>query len=190
MIVRHACGVLALMVLTICGCSTVPKAPLQNAAAHPSFATDRKSQAEAAAAEAELAKARARAMERALQAAATAIQKMESESKKLGLLDYFRLGQPKLMALIRTVKQEIGAVDTTGCPQEFRDAYLDFTHRFNDGWEAMDPYLGWRGQKMGLLMPWKILEVDEKTDQAMRPMNAAWQRLERIAVAGGATLPK
>lgn len=82
MIGRHACGVLALMVLTICGCSTVPKAPLQNAASHLSFATDRKSQAEAAAAEAELARARARAMERALQAAATAIQKMESESKK------------------------------------------------------------------------------------------------------------
>ena len=94
------------------------------------------------------------------------------------------------MALIRTVKQEIGAVDTTGCPQEFRDAYLDFTHRHNDGWDAMDPYLGWRGHKNGLLKPWKIFEIDEKSDEAMRPMNLAWQRLERIAVAGGATIPK
>jgi hypothetical protein len=182
--------VFASLALTICGCSTAPKAPLQNAAGHLSFATDSKSKAEAAAAVAELARTRARAMERALQAAVAAIQKMESESKKLGALDYFRLGQPKLMALIRTVKQEIGAVDTTGCPQEFRDAYLDFTHRLNDGWDAMDPYLGWRGQKMGLLKPWKIFEIDEKSDEAMRPMNLAWQRLERIAVAGGATIPK
>ena len=190
-ICRCACGVLALLVLTVCGCGTATKDPLQSAVGSAPATTRQQPNANTAAeAEAELAKTRSRAMERALQAAAAAIQKMESESKKLAALDYFRPGQPKLMALIRTVKQEIGAVDTTGCPQEFRDAYLDFTHRLNDGWDAMDPYLGWRGQKMGLITPWKILEVDEKTDQAMRPMNVAWQRLERLAVAGGATLPK
>lgn len=141
-------------------------------------------------AEADLARARTRAMEGALQSAAAALQKMERESKKLGALDYLRPGQPKVMALIHTVKQEIGAVDTAGCPQEFRNAYSDFTHRFNDAWDAMDPYLGWRGFKMGLLNPWNMLNLDEKTDAAMRPANVAWQNLERIAVAGGATVPK
>ena len=86
---------------------------------------------------------------------------------------------------IQHYADQLRAINISGCPQDFRVAFVRY-YQAVDGFKGhIDSTTGWRGVLKGFLNPMAIFSVPDNTDKAMKPLDEAGKNLVLVCTKYG-----
>jgi hypothetical protein len=91
----------------------------------------------------------------------------------------------KVDEIIQHYTDTLRAIDISGCPDDFRVAFVKYYQAWDMYKTSFDSTTGLRGMLKGFLNPMAIFQVPDNTDQAMKPIDEAGRELVLVCTKYG-----